>query len=196
MMVALQAMQGLGKPGRSIWGLTMGAPADSDTWFPGYAEPAGQMGKSPVAKRKLALENKTKQRLFRLTLPEAITTGKEDFYGEGFCGNSLEQQATHNVYPMEGHSRVRMFYRYGGSFMGTMVDTNKWVRMYQSENLEFVVNQDCWFMSETKFADIILPACTNFERDDIGEWANCGGYTTNAHIGNNYRVVVRREEMH
>ena len=63
--------------------------------------------------------------------------------------------------------------------------------MYQHDSLEFVVNQDCWFMSETRFADIILPACTNFERDDIGEWANCGGYTTNAHIGNNYRVVVR-----
>jgi len=191
MMVALQAMQGLGKPGRSIWGLTMGAPADSNTWFPGYAEPRGQMGKSPVAKRKLSLENKTKQRLFRLTLPEAIMTGKEDFWGDGFCGQSLEQQFIHNTYPMPGHQRVRMFYRYGGSFMGTMTDTNKWVKMYQHESLEFVVNQDIWWQSETRFADIILPACTNFERDDIGEWANCGGYTTNAHIGNNYRVVVR-----
>jgi molybdopterin guanine dinucleotide-containing S/N-oxide reductase-like protein len=191
MMVALQAMQGLGKPGVSIWGLTMGAPADSTTWFPGYAEPRGQMGRSPVAKRQLCFENKTKQRLFRLTLPEAIMTGKEDFWGDGFCGQSLEQQFVHNTYPMEGHSKVRMFYRYGGSFMGTMVDTNKWVKMYQHENLDFVVNQDCWFMSETRFADVILPACTNFERDDIGEWAACGGYTTNAHIGNNYRVVVR-----
>jgi trimethylamine-N-oxide reductase (cytochrome c) len=63
--------------------------------------------------------------------------------------------------------------------------------MYQSENLEFVVNQDVWYQSETRFADIILPACTNFERDDLGEWAACGGYTTNAHIGNNYRVIVR-----
>ncbi len=189
MMVALAAMQGLGKPGRSIWGLTMGAPADSDTWFPGYAEPRGQMGRSPVAKRQLCFENPTKQRLFRLTLPEAFMTGKEDFYGEGFCGQSLEQQFTHNIYPQEG--LAKMFYRYGGSFIGTMLDTNKWVRMYQSENLEFVVNQDCWFMSETKFADIILPACTNFERDDLGEWSACGGYTTNAHIGNNYRVIVR-----
>jgi trimethylamine-N-oxide reductase (cytochrome c) len=192
MMVCLQAMQGLGKPGVSIWGMTMGAPADSDTWFPGYAEPRGQMGKSGVAKNKLSLSNKTKQRLFRLTLPEAIIEGKEDFLGEGFCGQSLEQQFTRNIYPQE--AKVRMFYRYGGSFMGTMVDTNKWVRMYQSENLEFVVNQDCWFGGEARFADVILPACTALERNDLGEWAACGGYTTNAHIGNNYRVIVRQQK--
>lgn len=194
MMVALQAMQGLGKPGVSIWGTTMGAPSDSYTWFPGYAEPQGQMGKADIAKKKLSTMNKTKQRLFRLTLPEAILTGKEDFYGDGFCGQTIEQQFVHNQYPMEGHSTVKMFYRYGGSFMGTMSDTNKWVKMYQSDKLEFVVNQDCWYGSEAKFADIILPACTNLERNDIGEWANCGGYTTNAHIGNNHRVIVRQQK--
>ncbi len=192
MMVLLQAMQGLGKPGISIWGTTMGAPADSETWFPAYAEPRGQMGKADVAKYKLSLQNKTKQRLFRLTLPEAITNGKDEFWGEGFCGRSLEQQFTRNIYPLE--TPVKMFYRYGGSFIGTMLDTNKWVKMYQSDALEFVVNQDCWFSSETKFADIILPACSNLERNDIGEWAACGGYTTNAHIGNNYRIIVRQQK--
>ena len=65
-----------------------------------------------------------------------------------------------------------MFYRYGGSFIGTMTETNKWVMAYQSPKLEFVVNQDCWWGSETKFADIILPACTNLERDDIAEFGS------------------------
>jgi molybdopterin guanine dinucleotide-containing S/N-oxide reductase-like protein len=194
MMVLLQAMQGLGKPGRSIWGTTMGAPADNKTWFPGYAEPRGHMGRAPIAKRKLCFENTTKQRLFRLTLPEAVLTGKEDFWGDGFCGQSLEQQFIHNTYPQPGHSVVKMFYRYGGSFMGTMSDTNKWVQMYQSDKLEFVVNQDCWYGGEARFADIILPACTNLERNDIGEWAACGGYTTNAHIGCNWRILVREQK--
>jgi len=192
MMVLLQAMQGLGKPGRSIWGTAMGAPSDCSTWFPGYAEPAGQMGKSKVAKNKLSYENKTKQRLFRLTVPDAILNEQGDFWGEGFCGQSLEQQFTHNTYPIE--SKIKLFYRYGGSFMGTMADTNKWARMYQSKQLEFVVNQDCWFGGESRYADVILPACTNLERNDIGEFATCGGYTTNAHIGNNYRVVVREQK--
>ena len=194
MMVLLMAMQGLGKPGINIWGTTMGAPADHSVWFPGYAEPNGQMGRSQVAKEKLCFQNKTKQRLFRLTLPEAVLNEKDAFRGDGFCGKTLEQQFIQNTYPMEGESTVKMFYRYGGSFIGTMVDTNKWVRMYQSPNLEFVVMQDCWFQSESTFPDIILPACTNLERNDLGEWAACGGYTTNAHIGNNYRVIVREKK--
>jgi len=31
------------------------------------------------------------------------------------------------------------------------------------------VSQSIWFEGEAKFADIILPACTNFERWDISE---------------------------
>ena len=37
-MVALAAMQGLGKPGRNIWGTTAGAPTDQSFVFPGYSE--------------------------------------------------------------------------------------------------------------------------------------------------------------
>ncbi|MBR4703289.1 MAG: molybdopterin-dependent oxidoreductase, partial [Oscillospiraceae bacterium] len=101
MLIALAAMQGFGKPGVSIWGTTMGAPADY-TWFPGYAEPESQMGKSPAAARKLATEGTIKQRLYRLTYPEAIIDGFGDFIGDGFCGKSIEQQFNHNTYPIEG----------------------------------------------------------------------------------------------
>ena len=48
--------------------------------------------------------------------------------------------------------------------------------------------------AKSNFPDIILPACTDLERTDLGEWAACGGYTTNAHIGNNYRVIVRQQK--
>lgn len=193
MMVLLPAMQGLGKPGINIWGTAMGAPADY-TWFPAYAEPQGRMGTVNFAKRKLMAENKTKQVIWRLTAPEAIMGEETEWWGDGFCGGSLEQQFNYHKYPMEGYPRVRMFYRYGGSFFGTMSDTNKWVKMYQHSNLEFVVNQDCWYGGEAKFADIILPACTNLERNDVGEWGACGGYTTNSHIGCNWRVIVREQK--
>ena len=68
---------------------------------------------------------------------------------------------------MEGHPEIKLFYRYGGSFMGTMTETNKWVQAYQSPKLETIVNQSVWMDPETKMADIILPACTSFERNDI-----------------------------
>jgi molybdopterin guanine dinucleotide-containing S/N-oxide reductase-like protein len=192
MMVLLQAMQGLGKPGVSIWGTTMGAPSNTDVWFPAYADPDGRMGSSRAANKKMV--NPVKQRLYRLTLPDAILNPPVSWRGEGFCGGSLEQQFIPFTYPMEGCSEIKMFYRYGGSFIGTMSDTNKWVRMYQSPKLECVVNQDCWWSSETNFADVVLPACTNLERDDIGEWGACGGYTVHASSGCNFRLVVREKK--
>jgi len=59
---------------------------------------------------------------------------------------------------------VKLYYKYGGSHFGTMCDTNRYARAYRSENLECVVNQSIWFEGEAKFADILLPACTSFER--------------------------------
>ena len=63
-----------------------------------------------------------------------------------------------------------MLYRYGGLIFGTGLNTNKYVRMYQSPKLELVVNQSIFWDPETYFADIVLPACTAFERNDIAEW--------------------------
>src|SRR5258708_8409764 len=71
-----------------------------------------------------------------------------------------------------------------------MNQTSRHVRMYQSENLEFLVNQSIWFEGEAKFADLILPACTNFERVDISEWAGFGGYGPHGQQQLNHRGIV------
>jgi len=189
LMVYLQAMQGLGKPGVNIWGTTMGVPFNSELDFPGYAS----WGLNRLAEKPAV--NPVKQRLYRLTVPEAILNPPIEWLGEGFCGNSLEQQFTHYKYPMPGCSEVKMFYRYGGAFISTMTETHRWVRMYQSPKLEFVVNQDCWWCTETGFADIILPACTNLERNDIGEWANSGGYSHHSSTLCNHRVIVYQQKV-
>ena len=192
---AVDGHAGTGQAGHQHLGHHHGRSGQSRHLVSGLCRAARTDGQ--VADRQAAdwrCRTRPSRRLFRLTFPEAILTGKEDFCGDGFCGKTLEQQFIHNTYPMEGHSKVKMFYRYGGSFMGTMSDTNKWVKMYQSPELEFVVMQDCWFGGESNFPDVILPACTGLERSDLGEWAACGGYTTNAHIGNNYRVIVREQK--
>ncbi|MFC1901537.1 molybdopterin-dependent oxidoreductase [Chloroflexota bacterium] len=187
LMVLLQAMRGLGKPGVNFWGTTMGPPFNASLFFPGYADWA------PAILNKLAKKpavNSVKQRIYRLLVPEAILDPPIHWLGEGFCGKSLEQQFIPYTYPEPGSSEVKMFYRYGGSFIGTMTDTNRWLKMYQSPKLEFVVNQDCWWSTETGLADIILPACTNFERNDIGEWGNSGGYSVHGSASCSHRVIV------
>ena len=82
-----------------------------------------------------------------------------------------------------------MIHRHGGSFISTMTETNRWVKMYQSPKLEFVVMQDCHWQSETKFGDVILPASTNFEHSDISEWTAPGGYG-HGNAGTNHRVII------
>jgi trimethylamine-N-oxide reductase (cytochrome c) len=97
---------------------------------------------------------------------------------------------------LPGKSRVPLFYRYGGGFFGSMVKTNKWADMYQSPELEFVVNQDIHLTPEGKFADVVLPACTNLERTDIGEFCNSGnsGYASYGQTGNNWQIVIYQKK--
>jgi len=170
----------------------MGAPSNTSVFFPGYADLESRMAITRAADTKI--ENATSQRLYRTLLPDAILNPPVEWDGDSYAGQSIEQQFVHYVYPMEGYPEVKMFYRYGGSFIGTMVDTNKWVKMYQSPKLEFVVNQDCWWGGETGFADVILPACTSLEREDIAESSVAGGYGMHGSNGVNFRVVVRMKK--
>ena len=182
-MVLLFAMQGMGKPGQNIWAGTTGGPMDFDFWFGGYSDANAMIWNQPIADNVAV--NSVTQRLYRTNLPDAILEGSYTWYGEGFCGNGLDHEFTENIYPKPGCSKVHMFWRYGGTFMGTMLDTNKWIRMYQSPELEFVVNQDIHFHGEARFADVVLPACTNLERYDIGEMCNSGngGYQSHSQTG-------------
>ncbi|MBN1190996.1 MAG: molybdopterin-dependent oxidoreductase [Dehalococcoidales bacterium] len=186
----LQAMQGLGKPGVNIWGATTGAPYNNDFKFPGYCSYG--WGLNPLSKKQAV--NPVSQRIYRLLLPEAVLNPPVSWLSEGFCGSSLEQQYVPYRYPEPGKSPIRMFYRYGGSYVGTMTETGRYVRMYQSPELEMVVNQDVWWNTETGLADIILPACTNFERNDIAEWANSGGYADNSSDVCNHRIIVYQQK--
>ncbi|MDA0239677.1 MAG: molybdopterin-dependent oxidoreductase [Proteobacteria bacterium] len=195
-MVCLIAMQGLGRPGVNMGNLQWGTPVDHNFYFPGYAEGgmSGDLHHTAMAVElyqrmpQLPSMNTVTQQIPRLQLPEAILDGKAEGYI--WDGASIEAQFSKISYPKAGYSKVKMLYKYGGSIFGTMSDTNRHVEMYQSDELEFVVNQSIWFEGEAKFADVILPACTNFERHDISEWAALGGYAHHGQTQLNHRVVV------
>ena len=192
LMILLQAMQGLGKPGVGMWGNGNGAPANWSIFFPGYADLDGMMSYTRAAKTKV--DNPVKQRLYRILLPDSILNPPVNWMGEGFCGQTIEQQFTQYTYPMDGYSEIKMLYRYGGPSLGTMTNGNKMIKMFQSPKLDIVVTQDCWWHTETKFCDIILPACTNLERNDIAEWGEAGGYLKYNSNGANYRIVVLEQK--
>jgi anaerobic selenocysteine-containing dehydrogenase len=208
MMICLIAMQGMGKPGINIWSTTQGAPCDESFFFPGYAEGGiacdtnNSAAGYEFAYRMFAnnrpvtnpINTPQGQHIPRLRIPEAILDGKLEWRGKGFCGANVEAQFQKYEYPAPGYSKIQMYYRYGGSFIGTMTETARYAQMYRTKNLPFAVNQSIWFEGEARFADIILPACTNFERWDISEFANCSGYIPHTYSQCNHRVITLQKK--
>jgi len=207
-MIALAAMQGLGKPGSNIYSTTGGAPADRSFYFPGYSEggisgdTAGTAAGKYLAPRMWprggTISNPQHsaegQVGYRLLIPEMMHHQQLEWRSKGFCGGSLEMQFKKYTYPASGYPHAQMYYRYGGSFIGTMTETNRFVRGYREGEVPFVVNQSVWFEGEARFADIILPACTNFERWDIGDWAHPSGYGTHKFDQVNHRLIVLQKK--
>ena len=85
-MVHLAAMMGIGKEGVNIWGGTAhGAPLDMSFKSAGYSDCGwdvfGLVAKQPAFPDR----NTVTQKVYRLSLPEAILDGHIDWLGEGFC---------------------------------------------------------------------------------------------------------------
>lgn len=198
-MVYLIAMQGLGKEGINLGNMQAATPLDATFFFPGYTE-GGFSGDFNLTGLAINMFNRMpqlptinpyyKQMIPRLRLPEAILEGKCTGYGNLTDAKSIEHQFQRYDYPLPGYSKIKMYYKYGGSFIGTQPESNRYVKAYRTEDVEFVVNQSIWLEGEAKFADIILPACTNFERWDISEAASPGGYGHGAFMQCNHRVIT------
>ncbi len=189
MMVLLQAMQGMGKPGVNMWSGAHGAPFPLKFKFEGYT--AGGLQYPGVASKVPV--NPVRQKIYRIIFPDCILNPPVKWRGHGYAPPpSMTQQFTQYEYPLPkpDGAPIRMLYRYGSSFFGTMSSSNRWIRAYRHPSLEFVVNANPWFEGESKFADIVLPACTNYEREDIAEFAGTGTYAPDPSSAVNHRVIV------
>src|SRR5690606_2489538 len=71
---------------------------------------------------------------------------------------------------------VHMIYNAGNNFMSHQQDTNRLIRALQK--VRTIVSQDVWWTAATRWADIVLPASSPLERDDI----SVGGTYSNDRI--------------
>ena len=180
-MVMLMAMRGMGKPGINMGNLEAGTPVDHEFYFPGYADGgiSGELNWNV---------NPVRQLVPKQQFPDAIIHGKASGYL--WDGLATELQFAPYQYPMPGYSRIHMIYKYGGSWFSTLTESGRMAEAYRHESIEFVVNQSIWMEGEAQFADVILPACTQFERYDIGEWGSGGGYLPHCFNIVNHRVIA------
>ena len=199
-MILMMAMQGWGKPGINFGNLQFATPLDYNIYFPGYAEGgiSGELAFTAGAIHNyqrmphLLTMNPVKQMIPRQRLPEAVVNG----YSKGYMwdGSSMEAQFVPFEYPLPGFSRIHMIWRYGGSTFGTIAKSSRFQDSYRHSSIECVVNQSIWFEGDARWADIILPACTTFERWDISEWANCSGYIVHNQGQVNHRLIALQQK--
>lgn len=80
-------------------------------------------------------------------------------------GKQLDFNGTTITYP-----DIKLQFGLGGNMFTHHQDTNRLIRAYRT--LETVIQGEPWWTPTTRFADIVLPAVSDFERNDIGQVGN------------------------
>lgn len=75
-------------------------------------------------------------------------------------GKEFFHNGTMHTFP-----KVKMIFNAGNNFMSHQQNTNELIRALG--NIDTVVVQDPWWCAATRWADIVLPASSTLERDDI-----------------------------
>ncbi len=71
---------------------------------------------------------------------------------------------THNA-ETKKYPDIRMIYNAGNNFISHQQDTNRLIKALQK--VEHIISQDVWWTAAVRWADVVLPASTTLERDDI-----------------------------
>jgi len=175
--VCLLGMQGLGRPGCNQfstieWGLFGSGPA-----------PGWESSQQPAAKPEMFPDVHTKinmghgkpaakiatQSIPKLLIHDAILEPPLSWYGTTWCSEPVENQFEKYTYPVEGCPELHMIWTDSPSWTTCWNDGNRMANAFRSPKIEFILAQHPWLENDCEFADIILPSCTKFEVDDIGE---------------------------
>ena len=169
MWVTLQAMQGLGKPGVSITGGGIGSvPLDKKTMVgpPAYGPGAFTL----VAKRKPT--NPIKAVVPMVNMPLACLNPPFTWKGGSSPQGMGENHFIQYTYPSPGSSEIKMLWRYGAGTFNEEAGATNYAKWYRSPKLEFFALETINLEPEALYADIVLPACTALERNDLTKDSN------------------------
>ncbi len=173
----LPIMQGLGKPGVSIVGdlCSLSGPYDGETMVgpPGYAD-----GGMNLVLDEYIMNTGKLQSIPHQMMPACINSHGEEkisWYGGELDVRSTEEYFQEYVYPAEGCNPVRFLWQ-RGSTVTNQPNKGKHFEAYRDPSIEIFVINAPWFDRDCKYADLVLPTTTIFERQDITEPASVGQY--------------------
>jgi molybdopterin guanine dinucleotide-containing S/N-oxide reductase-like protein len=162
----LLSMQGLGKPGAHQvkmieWGLynkRTNNPLPWPTFTPVLHE----------ANRGWRYTDTPRQFIPKNLVHDAILNPPISWYGTTLSRDPVEQQFIKYTYPREDCPEIHMIWTDSPCLITCWNDGNAYIKAYRSPKIEFILAQHPWLENDCQFADVILPANTKFEVEDIG----------------------------
>ena len=164
------AMQGIGSPGRQF--LRTGAPSF-------YKRLLAQVPRYPdVDRRGIAMNHMIEYAIGkgpmspvfipRTLATEAILYPSIEWRGTSAALAKAEDQFQHYHFPPNPeHPGIRMVWNENGSQPGSWGHGWKWLEALRSPQIDFVVGIHPWLENDIPYSDLILPAQTNFEHEDL-----------------------------
>ena len=164
------AMQGIGRPGRQF--LRTGAPSF-------YKKSLAQVPRFPDVDRygialnpmiEYAIGHGPKSPVFipRNLVAEAIQRPPVEWRGTTAAKAKTEDQFNRYRFPPnDDHPGIRMAWNENGSQAGSWGHGWNWLEALQNPRIEFVVGVHPWLENDIPFSDLILPAQTNYEHEDL-----------------------------
>jgi len=166
----LLGMQGLGKPGVHQSQMSQkGMPRSEGLKERIILNPAfSKRLQRPI--QATVMLAPTKQFLPKTLIAKGINDPPVSYYGAGAIYSKTEDQFKKYTYPIakeEGGTEVHMLWTDTPCLTTCWNDGNSTIEAFRNKKIEFIVAQHPWLENDCLFADIILPANTTMEVDDI-----------------------------
>ena len=176
----LLGMQGLGKPGVHQCQLTYRGMPRSD---------GIKKSIEPFLKAHQITANFLgKQGIPKTYIQDAILSPPISYWGSGAFFSPVEDQFKQYVYPIaekDGGTEVHMIWTDTPCRTTCWNDGNRTIEAFRSPKIETIIAQHPWLENDCLLADIILPANTTFEVEDI---------VTNIREGDQYQSITYQKK--
>ncbi len=166
----LMAMQAIGSPGRQF--LRTGAPSFYKKWLaqvPRFPEVDKEgIPLNPLIEYAIGKEAKSPVFIPRTLVDEAILNPPIQWKGStAALAETSDQFVKYSFPPDANHPGIRLIWNENGNQPVSWTYGKKWIDALRNSQIDFAVAIHPWLENDVMFSDLILPAQTIFEHEDL-----------------------------
>ena len=171
-------MQGLGAPGRQFVSFQLQYSHNVLKLPPVPVYPEVVAKGVPVQALRSYTANMPRKEaipLIKTLVPDAILNPPVEWYGSGsIIAPTKDQFNKYRFPPTPDHPGIRMIWNENSSALTCWNDAWKWAEAFRSPTVEFIVTIHPWLENDAYFSDLVLPAQTVYEHEDLvsARWAD------------------------